>query len=124
MLSTNSYPKTEHTDISLYYTILDDKIYSDAKFIELMNIVNDNPTQYIYSLYTETCLLKNNIYVPVFHTLYLSSKHHNVIINNEEEAWLSEVFPNNTYYIIKNENETFDYGAKNIISISSIKEIG
>lgn len=124
MQSINSSLKNKHIDISLYYSILTENIYNNQTFLELISLIDMNPNKYIYSFYTETCLIKENIYVPIFHTIYLSCKHHNVIVNSEEDFWLPEVFPNNTYYLLTDKYDSFQKLEKNIISIKSLSEIG
>jgi hypothetical protein len=89
-------------DISLYYKLIDEKIFKDSTFIELMGIVSDkNQYQNIqYTLYTDSFLLRKNIFIPNFHTIYLSNNKHNVVINDPEDCWLLNVFPNNKYYYL------------------------
>jgi len=120
----NLSPKNKHIDISLYYGVLNDPLYKDKGFLELISLIQINSSQYIYSLYTEKCLIKDNIYIPVFHTIYLSCKHHNVIVNSEQDFWLQEVFPNNTYYFITDQYDSFKKLDNNILTIRSISEIG
>jgi hypothetical protein len=116
--------KNNHIDISIYHSVLNENIYNNKIFLELISLVEKHPNKYIYSFYTETCLIKDNIYIPVFHTLYLSCKHHNVIINSEQDFWLQQIFPNNTYYFITDQYDNSKKLDNNILCIRSISEIG
>lgn len=122
MQSTNLLNST-HTDLSLFFNILNDNIFSDDRFIQLMTLVEKDPNKYIYACYSESSYLKQNIYIPIFHTLYLASKHHNVILNDTNDLWLLDTFPNNTYYIMSNNNQSID-NKLNIKIINNLSEIG
>jgi len=122
MPSLNSI-NNQHIDISLFFNILNNNIYKDNRFIQLLSLVNEDPRKYTYACYTESSYLKENIYIPVFHTLYLASKFHNVIIENINDSWLVETFPNNNYYILSN-NESELLESHKIKIINNLREIG
>ena len=111
-------------DISLYYKFIDEKIFKDSIFIELMEIIsNKNQYQNIqYTFYTDSFLLRKNIFIPNFHTIYFSNNKHNVIISDPEDCWLVNIFPNNKYYYL-NRDTTHTPTDKRITSISTLKEI-
>lgn len=115
---TNSLNK--HIDISLYYSNINEDIFQDPKFTEVLDLVENNPNRYVYAIYGDNILLKNNLYVPVFHTTYLSCRKHNVVINNTDDLWLLEIFPNNKYYVVSNQSVSVP---NNVKIIRSIKEI-
>lgn len=113
-------------NISLFYPIIDEKIFKDQKFIELMNILiqKDNITRYTYALYTDTFLLRTNLFIPAFNTLYLSCNNNNVILNNDEDIWLTKLFTNNNYFILKeNTNTETNYNDHNIKIINLVKDV-
>lgn len=99
MQSPNSL-NSQQTDISLFFNVLNENIYTDIRFVQLMSLIKDKPYGYTYACYTESCYLKDNIYIPVFHTLYLASKLHNIVLADTNDSWVVETFPNNKYYII------------------------
>ncbi len=108
-------------NIGLYYKFIDEKIFKDSVFIELMNLVSTKEYKNInYALYTDSFLLKNNIFIPNFHTLYLSSGKHHIILNDYNDSWLLDIFPNNEYYIINNINNEPNGKLKIINSIQDI----
>jgi hypothetical protein len=124
MTSLNLSKNTPLTDISLYYKYVDQNTLKDPKFIELMDLISTkNYHSYKYSMYTDSFLLRANIYLPNFHSSYLACGKHNVFIEDENDVWLTEIFPQNNYYIMPKDNDTFNYESRNIKSIKSIKEI-
>lgn len=124
MQSTTSSLKI--TDISLYYKLLTNEIFKDFRFVNLMNILiqqqNSEP-KYRFAIYSDSSSLSINIFIPIFHTLYLGASNHNVLIFNSDDLWLLDVFPNNNYFLIKEQTDVFDYSKFNIKEISTIKEI-
>lgn len=109
----------QYVDISLYFSNIDNNITNNKNFIEMISLVEQNPNKYIYAIYGDNNLIKNNIYIPVFHTTYLACKKHNIILDKQDDDWLIDVFPNNNYYMICDPYET----KKEIKFISSIKDI-
>lgn len=125
MASINSSKQTIK-NISLFYTTVDDSIFKDQKFIELMNILiqKDAIDKYSYAIYADSCMLRTNLFIPTFHTLYLGCNHNNVILGGEGDLWITKIFTNNTYYLLKeNTKETTNYNEYNVIIINSVKEI-
>ena len=121
----NSSNKTQLINLSLYYKVVDEKIFKEQRFIELMNLLlhNNNMYKYTYSFYTDSFILKTNLYIPNFHTMYLSSGNHNVIIQDHEDVWLLDIFKHNKYYILDNPKDEFDYGSLGINKIKQLKDI-
>lgn len=119
-LSNNKTP----IDISIFCLSIDENIFKDERFIQLLDLIKIEPYKYVYSFYTESVLLGENVYIPIFHTLYLSSKNHNVIIGTSDDLWLINAFPNNTYYILENKEDKFDYTNYKIKKINNLKSIG
>ena len=113
-------------DISLYYKSIDESIFKEQAFIELINMLVKKELiyKYKYAFYTDSYLLKTNIYIPNFHTMYLANGHQNVIIKNSEDLWLLDIFNNNTYYVLDDTNDTFDYESYGITRLSQLKNIG
>jgi hypothetical protein len=124
MQSQNLSNKTQ-TNLSLYYKIVNDKIFKEKRFVDLMNILlkNDNLYKYKYAFYTDSFLLRSNLFIPNFHTMYLSSGNHNVIIEDTDDLWLLDTFKHNIYYIIEDPKDNFDYESKSVKKIKSIKDI-
>lgn len=113
-------------DISLYYKSIDENIFKDQAFIELMNMLLKQELiyKYKYAFYTDLYVLKTNIYIPNFHTMYLANGTHNVLIKDSEDIWLLDIFKNNDYYVLENSNDSFDYEKHGVKKIQQLKEIG
>jgi hypothetical protein len=107
--------------IALYYKHIDSDIFNDQNFKELLVLIGDNEykNKIIYSLYSDSFVLKNNLFIPYFHTLYLAFMNNSVIISDIKDLWLLEIFPNNKYYsrnnTIINEKVTIINNIKDII---------
>ena len=113
-------------DISLYYKAIDETIFKEQAFVELINMLVKKELiyKYKYAFYTDTYLLKTNLYIPNFHTMYLSNDVHNVVIKDSEDLWLLDIFNNNRYYVLNNPNDTFDYESHGVIRLDQLKDIG
>jgi hypothetical protein len=105
--------------ISLYYNKITNEIFQDRNFIEINSILENknNINKYEFALYTDLNLLKPNIFIPIFDTLYLASRTHHVILNSTDDFWLPEIYKNNQYFYVG------DSADKSIKSINSITEI-
>jgi hypothetical protein len=122
MPSTNSLKKLP-INISIYSKVLSNNIFQDIRLTQLLDIANNpsNIYKYQYALYSDVNELKSNIFVPIFHTMMLSCTNNNVFLKGKEDFWLQKIFPNNQYYILKNDTEELiDYASNNIIVIDSI----
>lgn len=123
MQSTNLSNK--HTNISIFSRILSDDIFQDFRFVQLMNMLIkiENKHKYSYCFYCDQNALKTNIFIPVFHTMYLGCQNNNVLIRNSEDLWLLDIFKNNKYFVLENKEDIFDYEKLGIKKINSIQEI-
>lgn len=112
------------TNIGIYYHEITGNIYKDPRFVELQQILAEpqNLNKYTYSLYSDTNLLATNIFMPIFHSIYLASGTINVILESEKDLWLVEAFPNNKYFYY-GENEEIAKCPK-VKNIKSLTEIG
>lgn len=123
MLSPNLL-KNQLTDISLYYREVTNQIFKDNIFLEFINsATKDNVSNCKFAIYTDMNLISTNVFIPIFHTLYLGGSKHNVIIRSSNDLWLLETFKNNVYYIIDNPLDEFDYRSYNLTKIKNIKDI-
>lgn len=125
MQSTNLSNK-HITNISIFSRFLGDEIFQDFRFVQLMNMLikQNEKHRYSYCFYCDQCLLKTNIFIPVFHTMYLACQNNNVLIKNHEDLWLLDTFKNNKYFVLKNSEDSFDYSAHGVMVIDSIHQIG
>jgi hypothetical protein len=122
-MSYQNLSKNYIKKISLYYEQVDEKIFSNKKFSQLISLIEKNK-DINYALYTDNFLLKNNIFIPNFHTIYLSYGNHNVIIDEIKDLWLIETFKNNKYYfLIKEDLQHSDLENIKITKITNISEI-
>lgn len=123
MLSQNLL-KNQLIDISLYYPEVTSQIFKDGVFLDFIkSIEKDTVPTYKFAIYTDMNLISTNIFIPIFHTLYLGGSRHNVIIRTSNDLLLLETFKNNNYYIIENDSDTFDYRPYNLTKIKNIKDI-
>lgn len=127
MQSIDSSKQTfKRINIGFFYSTVDSNTYKDTRLVELLNIVSqkDNINKYNYAIYTDHCLLKTNMFIPIFHTIYIGCIRNNIIIPNHYDIWVSQIFENNNYYMFNNDKDKeFDYSNFNIKFIDSIKEI-
>ena len=111
-------------DISIYSKKLDNSIFKDFRFVDLINnLIKSDEHNYKFAIYTDSSVLPANILVPVFHTFYLGCYEHNVLISDHKDLWLMNIFTNNKYYIIPNDNDNFDYASSGVKVIKTIREI-
>lgn len=125
MASTNLLKPTVK-NISLFYTVVDETLFKDQQFIELMNILiqKQNTDKYSYAIYADSNMLKTNLFVPTFHTIYLACRHNNVILGGDDDLWVSKIFTNNSYFMLKeNSNKETNYNEYNVKIISGVKEL-
>jgi hypothetical protein len=111
-------------NIALYYNEITQDILTDPRFVELQTMLSEkeNLNKYIYALYSDINLLRENLFMPIFHSIYLGSGKANVILESINDDWLLSAFPNNTYFYMGDDETTLNN--EKIIKIKSIKEIG
>lgn len=116
--------KNTPLSLGLYFHEITQNIYQDPRFIELQQILSneENLNRYIYSLYSDTNLLASNLFMPIFHSIYLASGRSNIVIESDQDLWLIDAFPNNLYFYMGN-NEEINKSPQ-VKSIKSITEIG
>lgn len=115
------------TNISIFSKVLTDEIFEDLRFVQLMELLTKQKElyKYTYCFFCDYSDLKDSLFVPIFHTSYLSSKINNVLIKDSDDVWVTKVFPHNNFYILKTHTiDNFNYGEYNINIIDNIKEIG
>lgn len=124
MQSTN-LSKNIQSDISIYRRKLTEDIFKDFVFIDLMNKLLQNKIgcNHKFAIYTDVSLISTQTLIPIFHTMYLGSSNHNVIIEDSNDLWLTQTFKNNKYYIIPKLRDDFNYEPYDIKKIQTIKEI-
>lgn len=123
MLSTDS-SKISTINISIFYKVLSNSVTKEKPIVELLQLLNEkqNIYKYQYAFYTDINELNNNIFIPVFHTMFLGCSNNNVVIGKPEDKWICELFPNNKYYMFNDSQNDTD-APKDITIINSIKEI-
>lgn len=122
MAYQNSLINTQHS-ISFFCKIIDNSLGNDSRYIQLLEIIKEYPLTN-YAFYSDNIILKNNFFIPLFHTMYLGNGNHNVVLSDEDDIWLTDIFTNNKYYILKT-NSLHDTIINNnkIQIISHLKEI-
>ena len=125
MESPNLSKKTP-INISLFYPTITNDIFNDHRFNSLLNVLiklDDTASPYTYALYSDASVLTSNIYIPIFHTIYLGCTTNNVVIANDKDLWLLNTYSHNHYYIFKDEKDTFDYSSYKITKINHLTKI-
>lgn len=117
--------KTLPINISIFVKRLTDEIFDDMRFVQLMNLLikSENIHKYSYCFYCDSSMIKTNLFIPVFHTVYLGCQTNNVLIKDSNDLWIKDIFKHNKYYVLSQEKDNFDYNAHGIIKIDNIKEI-
>lgn len=123
MLSKNLLKQS--IDINLFFSVVTDQIFKDERFVQLMNMLikPENLNKYTGTIYTDSNMLTTNIFIPIFHTLYIGCKNNNVVLESQEDIWVPSVFPNNKYFILKPQNDDTNYGEYGISVIDHIEEV-
>lgn len=124
-MESQNLSKTQLNNLAIYYKIIDNNIFNDSRYIEFMNIIMQNRSflAYNYAFYTDSYILRNNIFMPVFHTMYLASGSKKVLVEDHQDLWLIDVFNNNEFYIIQNEKDAFDYSSFDVKKINHIRDM-
>lgn len=126
MLSLDS-SKNAITNISLYFENITKNIFGDKRYVQLMNLLDssDNTYKYTYCLFTDANLLTTNLFMPVFHTMYMGSSHNNIVLQSEDDFWIPKMFPNNKYYYLsETDNLPESLEGLGISIIQNISQIG
>lgn len=116
-------------DIAIACSHLNQKMYENPCFQELLNLIKDEEfnRNYNYAIYTDEMSVKENLFIPRFHTYYLQSKTKDVILLDKESLTIAEVYGHHRFYIYNNKQllDTFKryYENINITHIQSIKDI-
>ncbi len=124
MQSPNTSKNTQPIKIGLFFNSLDNDSLKDVRYKELMSLMSEekNLTQYLYALYTDTNLLAQNIFLPVFHTIYLGCSSNNIVLQSLDDSWLTSMYPHNKYYYLVTDKSIPVLNNK-IHKITSIREI-
>jgi hypothetical protein len=117
----NSSVKTL-TNIGLFCREIDRQIYGDTRYLQLMEVVKEYPMTN-YALYSDSILIKENLFMPIFHTMYLANGINAIILANTDDFWITEIFTNNIYYIIDQSNGGSRVENQKIKTIKHIREI-
>ena len=125
MLSINSSTKYP-INISIFSQNLNQKIFQDPRTKQLLEIIDkkDNIGRYQYAFYTDMNELRENLFIPVFHTMFLGCSINNVVLESAQDYWLCDLFPQNKYYILHTKDDNHLIEQKNISVIESITQIG
>lgn len=124
-MQSQNLSKKSLTNISIFTKHLTDEIFKDFRFVQLMNLLikSENLDKFTYCFYCDSSMVKTNIFIPVFHTMYMSCRTNNVLIKDHNDLWIKDVFKHNKYYVLKNEEDTFNYDIVGVTKINDIKEI-
>lgn len=124
MQSTSSLKKYP-IKLGIFTKTLTDNIFEDMRFVQLMNLLvqSDSVYKYSYCFYCDNSLIKTNIFIPVFHSVYMACQTNNIIINNSDDIWLTNIFKHNKYYVLSSKTDDFDYKSYGVNVIDNIKDI-
>ena len=125
MESPNLSKKTP-INISLFYPTITNDIFNEYRYNSLLKLLtglDGTASPYVYALYCDSSLLTSNIYIPIFHTIYLGCTINNVVISDNNDLWLLNTYSHNNYYIFNNDKDTFDYSSYKITKINDLTQI-
>ena len=125
MESPNLSKKTP-INISLFYPTISNDIFNEHRYNSLLKLLtglDDTASPYVYALYADASLLTSNIYIPIFHTMYLGCTINNVVISNDQDLWLLKTYSHNHYYVFDDPKDTFDYSSYKITKINDLTQI-
>ena len=120
----NSSKKTP-INIGIFVKEANDKILKNKAFVEINEILlnkKEDIINYTYSIFTDSNILKNNIFLPILNTLYIACKKNHIIIDDNDDLWLVDNFHNNEYYCFDS-SFTENMSVAGVKKISSIREI-
>jgi hypothetical protein len=117
----NLSAKTQ-TNIGLFCSEINRQIYNDIRYTQLIEVIQEGQN-INYALYGDTILLKENLFVPMFHTMYLANGINSVVLASEDDFWITDLFTNNIYYIIDQTDDNTKVYKNNIKTIKHIREI-
>jgi hypothetical protein len=113
--------------LAVAYSVFSTSSYSEPCFKELSQLVLDDKFNktFTYAIYCDDFIVKENIFVPRFHTYYLNSETKDVIIMDEHLIDLPEIYNHHKYYIYNNEELLNKFVEKhiNVQHVNSIKDI-
>ena len=114
-----SLSKKTPTSIGIFVQEASESLLKHKAFVEINELLlgkKEDLVNYTYSVYTDSNMLKMNVYVPILNTLYIGCKRNNIIISKDNDLWLKDSFSNNEYYC-------FDFDFTESMSIAGIKKI-
>lgn len=115
-----------------YGNTIDNKALKDKYIQELIDLGGeyDFAMNYTYAIYADTNTVISNIFLPIFHTIYLNSSPKLIIIRNKDYADIMELYPYHSFYVCSDQYTESDYAQlkdqftnSNLNFISSIKDI-
>jgi hypothetical protein len=120
-----SLSKKTPTSIGIFVQEAGETLLKHKAFVEINELLlgkKEDLVNYTYSIYTDTNMLKTNVYLPILNTLYIGCKKNNIVISKDDDLWLKDSFSNNEYYCF-DFDFTENMSVAGIKKISSIKEI-
>ena len=110
--------------LGLYFDTFDNNSLQDKRFLQLMKLVSDqnNLSKYIYAIYSDTNILSQNVFIPVFDSIYLGCSTNHIVLENINDEWLLSAYPQNKYYMLVDDSRLPILNDK-IQKITSLMEI-
>ncbi len=116
----------------VYSSFNNDSIQDDA-MKELLSLSTDNSfnLSFTYAVYTDQSFIKENLFIPIFHTYYLNSDSKYVILRSKDEYDLPYVYKHHKYCLYGPKDATISdyeelqkkYSGVSFQQIESIKEL-
>lgn len=124
---TNTKPEHISLHLGIACSVFSQDTYETACFQELVSLMLDDDFKrnVVYAIYCDEMIVKENIFVPKFHTYYLHSDTKDVVILDEKLIDLPKVYNHHRYYIYGNKKllEKFEEQYDNITYIESLRDI-
>jgi hypothetical protein len=94
--------------IALAFSVFTSENYKDVAYQEILNEINNNNfnMSYTYAIYSDQCMVKENIFLPIFHSYYLNSDPKLVILRSKECYDLPIVYNYHEYFIYNESPES------------------
>lgn len=119
--------------IALVYNSFNNDTIKDEALQEILSMIGDNSFNLncTYGIYTDQSFVKENLFIPIFHTYYLNSDLKYVILRSKDEYDIPYVYKHHEYYLYGPKDKTEEdlkelqsrHPGVSFKQIESIKEI-
>jgi len=119
--------------IALAYDTFEPLCLEHEAIKEILSLIKDDNfnMNFTYAIYTDQSFVKENLFLPIFHTYYLNSDKKSVLLLSPETYDMPSIYPHHSYFIYGDKEKTqkdFNelqnaYPKIELKQISSLKEL-